>query len=458
MVMLGAIVLAVGLAMRHVNRHAAGQVAVLGLGMAAAGMAFGLLVLLVFALTRAVTAARARPAGPDAKRPRGAGVRPRSGQVLNPTVYSPGGLLGAPRDSRAQPSAAAADRPPWPAEAQPQWSGGSPEMTAADAGGMPHTYGIRQPPRQAQAAAPPRQAQAAAPPRPAQAAAPPRAAPRSAPPMPPRERTPPPASAPWRQTDPPRHSAPPWQAFRPQGPVPSRGPVPSQGPVPQGPVPHGPVSQGSVPHGHVPPREDGRPREATPPGGTMPPAGTQRPPAPAPPTFPTPAADEAAASVFVYRDTGGEPDEVATGPQVPPPGDSDAADWYAPVQEASAPAREEQTERDDKPPEVRGPFEPLVFSASDATTETAAEEGMAESDAGAGPQDVAEEEDPARERELKLEQLRDLYLTAEAIGEENVDKHFDKLMAQQRSLISDYFKQSGTGQDGADVAPETPRS
>ena len=42
----------------------------------------------------------------------------------------------------------------------------------------------------------------------------------------------------------------------------------------------------------------------------------------------------------------------------------------------------------------------------------------------------------------KLEQIKDLYLTAEAIGEANVDKHFDQLLAQQRELISEYFRQS----------------
>src|SRR6202000_2470609 len=39
--------------------------------------------------------------------------------------------------------------------------------------------------------------------------------------------------------------------------------------------------------------------------------------------------------------------------------------------------------------------------------------------------------------------IKDLYRTAEAIGEQNVDKHFDQLMAQQRELISDFFRQSG---------------
>ena len=43
----------------------------------------------------------------------------------------------------------------------------------------------------------------------------------------------------------------------------------------------------------------------------------------------------------------------------------------------------------------------------------------------------------------RLEQIKDFYLTAEAIGEQNVDKHFDQLMTQQRELIGEYFKQSG---------------
>ena len=49
----------------------------------------------------------------------------------------------------------------------------------------------------------------------------------------------------------------------------------------------------------------------------------------------------------------------------------------------------------------------------------------------------------AYDRARKLEQIKDLYLTAEAIGEANVDKHFDQLLAQQRELISDYFRQPG---------------
>ena len=62
---------------------------------------------------------------------------------------------------------------------------------------------------------------------------------------------------------------------------------------------------------------------------------------------------------------------------------------------------------------------------------------------GSDPQEA-----PEQARARKLEQLKDLYLTAEAIGEQNVDKHFDQLLAQQRELISDYFRQSAAAEPG----------
>ena len=49
--------------------------------------------------------------------------------------------------------------------------------------------------------------------------------------------------------------------------------------------------------------------------------------------------------------------------------------------------------------------------------------------------------------------IKDLYLTAEAIGEANVDKHFDQLLAQQRELISDYFQRSGVAGPAEEAQP-----
>ena len=49
--------------------------------------------------------------------------------------------------------------------------------------------------------------------------------------------------------------------------------------------------------------------------------------------------------------------------------------------------------------------------------------------------------------EAKLDQLKDLYLTAEAIGEDALDKHFDLVSEKQRELINEFFKRSQS--DGA---------
>ena len=42
----------------------------------------------------------------------------------------------------------------------------------------------------------------------------------------------------------------------------------------------------------------------------------------------------------------------------------------------------------------------------------------------------------------KLDQLKDLYLTAEAIGEAALDKHFDQVSSRQRELIKEFFERS----------------
>jgi len=68
-------------------------------------------------------------------------------------------------------------------------------------------------------------------------------------------------------------------------------------------------------------------------------------------------------------------------------------------------------------------------------------------------------DDPGRAQARKLEQIKDFYLTAEAIGEENLDKHFDQLLAHQRELISEYFRQSPAAKLGDTpeaASPEQP--
>ena len=175
-------------------------------------------------------------------------------------------------------------------------------------------------------------------------------------------------------------------------------------------------------------------------------------PNPARPT-PRPADPPAAVdpSVYIYRDDSEPAPPSRTRPE------DDSAYWYDLGAEDSTPQHEDS----------RGPFEPLVssteaetpgaetLSALTPSPEIASREtpGLAH-DGGAGAQEHG--------RARTLDQLRDLYLTAEAIGEQNVDRHFNELLAQQRQLIYDYFSQGDPAPDGpaepqqAARAAETP--
>jgi hypothetical protein len=158
------------------------------------------------------------------------------------------------------------------------------------------------------------------------------------------------------------------------------------------------------------------------------------------------------ADVFVYRDTAGQPGDA---------GANDPSYWYDLTGAGQEPQSPQAAE------EARGPFEPLVSSAdppgtvrhaaadaADAGDGGGTADGSGGPDAAAGAPEADELQDVAHAR--KLEQIKDLYLTAEAIGEANVDKHFDQLLSQQRELISEYFRQSSAakGPGGADGAGE----
>ncbi len=55
---------------------------------------------------------------------------------------------------------------------------------------------------------------------------------------------------------------------------------------------------------------------------------------------------------------------------------------------------------------------------------------------------------PPAQIQAKLDQLKDLYVTAEAIGEDALTRHFDQLSQRQRELIREYFEQAGLGRTG----------
>jgi hypothetical protein len=154
---------------------------------------------------------------------------------------------------------------------------------------------------------------------------------------------------------------------------------------------------------------------------------------------------QADADVFVYRDAGGHPGDPGGDGAAQDQAERTAAYWYDLVAQDLAPT----------PEETRGPFEPLVSSGGpppEGTRQPSSEQDAADpagtrkgrAPAGAVRDEGAEETAHARAR--KLEQIKDFYLTAEAIGEQNVDKHFDQLLARQRELISEYFRQSAAPQ------------
>jgi hypothetical protein len=149
--------------------------------------------------------------------------------------------------------------------------------------------------------------------------------------------------------------------------------------------------------------------------------------------------------VYVYRDAAAQAGYHAV-PAAEDPAEADTAYWYDLLAEHPVPRREE----------ARGPFEPLMSASEspDAAAEQPSEIEPApapDRPSGSAPaarHDAGPPEDPQTQpdaRAQKLEQIKEFYLTAEAIGEENVERHFDQLLARQRELISEYFSQSAAG-------------
>lgn len=94
-------------------------------------------------------------------------------------------------------------------------------------------------------------------------------------------------------------------------------------------------------------------------------------------------------------------------------------------------------------PGLRGPFEPANDLAAPADDSQA--EPHYRGKLPPAP-DVPPGQAPGA---AKMEQIKDLYLTAEAIGEDALDKHFQLVSERQRQLIREYFDDPpGTGTDG----------
>jgi len=124
------------------------------------------------------------------------------------------------------------------------------------------------------------------------------------------------------------------------------------------------------------------------------------------------------------------PDEQA--PHPPAFGPADGADNVVSPDDDTAPLPvilpDRMPQDGAQPTRMRDPFEPMERSAPPLPRR------VPEGDPG--PSAVVEAPVAA-----KMDQIKDLYLTAEAIGEDALTKHFQQVSDRQRQLIREYFDQ-----------------
>jgi hypothetical protein len=112
---------------------------------------------------------------------------------------------------------------------------------------------------------------------------------------------------------------------------------------------------------------------------------------------------------------------------------------------ASEPDRTREDDDTSPVPVIRGPGQPAPesFSVWEPAPKPSPERGRdSRSDDVYRP---AHAEPPSTNTQEKIEQIKDLYLTAEAIGEDALGKHFDQLRQRQHSLIREFFEKAGLG-------------
>jgi hypothetical protein len=130
------------------------------------------------------------------------------------------------------------------------------------------------------------------------------------------------------------------------------------------------------------------------------------------------------------------------GPAVPPsPALAPASIWLPPA--GPEPAAEwAETPPGPEPAGDPLPADPLDLSAVPAALIRAAD-ALLRAPADAVPGSAQE----------KMEQIKELYLTAEAIGEDALTKHFELLSQRQHDLIREFFEKAGLGANDAPAKP-----
>jgi hypothetical protein len=133
--------------------------------------------------------------------------------------------------------------------------------------------------------------------------------------------------------------------------------------------------------------------------------------------------------------------EPFRGPFEPPPGQPKLSEF---VPSSSSPAEPAEPAEPAVPDGPGGRDELGQPGTSGPATALSPAGPAGETDASTEPHPTLAPAPPGASAE-KLEKIKDLYLTVEAIGDDNVGKHFDELMTRQRELISDYFRETGIG-------------
>ncbi len=171
------------------------------------------------------------------------------------------------------------------------------------------------------------------------------------------------------------------------------------------------------------PAGSGGPAESRDPGGEGREAEADTAPLPVilPDRSPDPPSDPASAGTLTDRDA------------VPGTGDATALADMPDDRDRVNPVTEEAQNR------VRGPFEPFDGGPAVGSAEAGTN---SPSPVSAVPEDGPPETPSA---DAKLDQIKDLYLTAEAIGDEALARHFQQVSERQRQLIREYFDEKVRG-------------
>jgi hypothetical protein len=143
-----------------------------------------------------------------------------------------------------------------------------------------------------------------------------------------------------------------------------------------------------------------------------------------------------------------------------PPTSQQPAEPAASVRERREPRPADPQRKAAPPPavqRVRGPFEPPAKSddvENDTPQTPAAEPGPHPAGAAAGTtMSQAARASVWSPTAAKMDQIKDLYLTAEAIGEDALEKHFELVSDRQRQLIREYFDGPvSSGAESSDAA------